>query len=120
MGLGMHRLPIPKRLYNIDDTTNKEGMITHYIDLDIYTNKIHKEMRFLVAGIGKEDVLLGYPWLLTFHPEFHWKEGHIHNQYLPIKLSSIHPRLHQSPVIAALRTEEKLHIISQLEHDCQI
>ena len=60
MGLGMRRLPTPKKLYNVDDTTSKEGMIMHYVDLDIYTNKIHKEMRFLVAGIGKEDVLLGY------------------------------------------------------------
>ena len=61
MGLGTHCLPTPKKLYNVDDTTNKEGMITHYMDLDVYTNKIHKEMRFLVARIGKEDVLLGYP-----------------------------------------------------------
>ena len=37
-------------------------MITHYVDLNVYTHKIHKEMRFLVADIGKEDVLLGYPW----------------------------------------------------------
>ena len=120
MRLGTRRLPTPKKLYNVDDTTNKEGMITHYVDLDVYTNKIHKQMRFLVAGIGKEDVLLGYPWLSTFHPEFHWNEGRIHDKYLPIELSSIHPRLHRNPVIAALWTEEKLHIVKQLEHDCQI
>ena len=120
MGLGTCHLPTPKELYNVDNTTNKEGMITHYIDLDVYMNKIHKEMRFLVAGIGREDVLLGYPWLAMFHPEFYWKEGRVHDKYLPIKLSSIHPQLHQDPVIAAMRTEEKLHIILQLEHDCQI
>ena len=120
MGLGTRRLPTPKKLYNVDNTTNKEGMITHYVDLDVYTNKIHKEMRFLVAGIGKEDVLLGYPWLATFHPEFAWREGRIQDKYLPIELSSVHPRLHRDPVIAALRTEEKLHIVSQLERDCQV
>ena len=119
MGLGMQRLPTLKKLYNVNDTTNREGMITHYVDLDVYTNKIHKEMRFLVAGIGREDVLLGYPWLATFHPEFSWREGRIQDKYLPIELSSIHPRLHRDPVIATLQTEEKLHIISQLEHDCQ-
>ena len=120
MGLGTQRLPTPKKLYNVDDTTNKEGMITHYVDLDIYTNNIHKEMRFLVAGIGKEDILLGYPWLATFHPEFSWKEGQIQDKYLLIELSSVHPRLHQNLVIAALRMEEKLHIVSQLEQDCQV
>ena len=120
MGPGTRRLPTPKKLYNVDDTTNKEGMIMHYVDLDVYTNGIHKEMRFLVAGIGREDDLLGYPWLAAFHLEFYWKEGQIRDKYLPIELSSVHPRLHRNPVIAALRTEEKLHIISQLEHDCQV
>ena len=120
MGLGTQQLPTPKKLYNMDDTTNKEGMITHYVDLDVYTNKIHKEMRFLVAGIGKEDVLLGYPWLATFHPEFSWREGRIQDKYLPIELSSVNPRLRRNPIIAALRTEDKLHIISELEQDCQI
>ena len=95
MGLGTRRLPTPKKLYNVDDTTNREGMITHYIDLDVYTNKIHKEMRFLIAGIGREDVLLGYPWLATFHPEFSWREGRTHDKYLPIELSSVHPCLHR-------------------------
>ena len=120
MKLGTRQLPNPKKLYNVDDTTNKEGMITHYVDIDVYTNKIHKEMRFLVAGIGREDVLLGYPWLATFHPEFSWREGRIKDKYLPIELSSINPRLRQDPIIAALRTEEKLHIISELEQDCQV
>ena len=44
MGLGTRCLPTPKKLYNVDDTTNKEGLITHYVDLDVYTNKIHKEI----------------------------------------------------------------------------
>ena len=98
---------------------NKVGMITHYVDLNVYT-RIHKEMRFLVAEIGREDILLGYPWLSTFHLEFYWREGHICNSYLPIELSSIHPWLHWNPVIAALCIEEKLQIISQLKDDCQI
>ena len=93
-------------------------MIMHYVDLNIYTNQIHKEMRFLVAEIRREEVLFGYPWLLAFHLEFHWREGCVHDKYLPIKLSSIHPRLHQDPVIAALKTEEKLHIVAQLENKC--
>jgi hypothetical protein len=38
-------------------------MITHYLDLDICTNGIHKEMQFLVTDIGQEEVLLRYPWL---------------------------------------------------------
>jgi hypothetical protein len=38
-------------------------MITHFLNLDVCTNGIHKEMRFLVTDIGHEEILLGYPWL---------------------------------------------------------
>ena len=86
MGFGMRPLPTPKMLYNIDDTTNKAGKITHYLDLEVYTNKMHKTMHFLVADIEKEDILFGYPWLAAFHPEFDWWGGCIYNRYLPIEI----------------------------------
>jgi predicted aspartyl protease len=73
MGLGMKSLPKPKNIFNIDNTTNKSGMITHYLDLNVVTKGIHKEMRFLITDIGQEEVLLGYPWLATFEPKFDWK-----------------------------------------------
>ena len=91
MGLGTKELATPKKLFNVDDTMNRAGMITHYIDLDVYTNGIHKEMRFLVSDIGKEDALLGYPWLATFELKFSWRHGTIHTSYLPIILSSTNP-----------------------------
>ena len=120
MGFGTQPLPTPKTLYNVDDTTNKAGKITHYLDLDIYTNKIHKTMRFLVADIGKEDILFGYPWLATFHPEFDWRGGCIYNRYLPIEIQSIIPRPPSSPSITALCVKDKLQIVAQLEEDCHI
>ena len=92
-------------LYNVDDTTNKAGMITHYINLDVYTNKIHKAMHFLITDIGKEDILFRYPWLAAFHPEFDWRGGRIYNQYLPIELHSINPCCPLEPTIAALCIE---------------
>jgi hypothetical protein len=39
MGLGMKELPIPRKIFNIDNTTNKSGKIMHYLDLDVYTKK---------------------------------------------------------------------------------
>jgi hypothetical protein len=72
MGLGMKTLPKPKKIFNIDNTTNKSGMITHYLDLDVVTKGVHKEMCFLITDIGQEEVLLGYPWLATFEPKSDW------------------------------------------------
>jgi hypothetical protein len=92
MGLGMQELPNPKKIFNIDNTTNKAGMITHYLDLDVVTKGIHKEMRFLITDIGREEILLGYPWLATFEPEFNWKSATIDSRLLPVIISSINPR----------------------------
>ena len=46
MGLGMKKLDNPRKIFNIDDTENKSGSITHYLDLDVLTKGIHQEMRF--------------------------------------------------------------------------
>jgi hypothetical protein len=68
MGLGLQELPTPKKIFNIDNTSNKSGMITHFLDLNVQTNGINKEMRFLVTDIGHEEILLGYPWLVSRFP----------------------------------------------------
>jgi hypothetical protein len=75
MGLGLQELPNPKKIFNIDNTSNKSGMITHFLDLNVCTNGIDKEMQFLVTDIGPEEVLLGYPWLATFEPKFNWRSA---------------------------------------------
>ena len=72
MKLGTRELARPKKLYNIDDTTNKAGNVTHYVDLVVETAGRRKEMRFLVSNVGQEDAILGYPWLATFEPKFSW------------------------------------------------
>jgi hypothetical protein len=93
MGLGLQTLPHPKKIFNIDNTTNKSGMITHFLDSNVHTNGINKEMQFLVTDIGHEEVLLGYPWLATFEPKFNWKSAIIDKRILPIIISSINPRI---------------------------
>ena len=52
MKLGTRELAQPKKLYNIDDTTNKAGNVTHYVDLMVETAGRKKEMRFLVSNVG--------------------------------------------------------------------
>jgi hypothetical protein len=122
MGLGLRELPNPKKIFNIDNTTNKSGMITHYLDLDVCTNGIHKEMRFLVTNIGHEEILLGYPWLATFEPRFNWRSTVIDEHLLPIIISSINPRKPQTqPTIAMTLSEEtKQSIVRQLDSEFTI
>jgi hypothetical protein len=122
MGLGLQTLPSPKKIFNIDNTSNKSGMITHFLDLNVQANGTTKEMRFLVTDIGHEEILLGYPWLATFEPRFNWKSAVIDERTLPIIISSINPRLaKRQPVIAAgLSEDAKQSIVRQLETECHV
>jgi hypothetical protein len=122
MGLGLQTLPTPKKIFNIDNTTNKSGMVTHFLDLNVRTNGTNKEMRFLVTDIGHEDVPLGYPWLATFEPRFNWRSAVIDEHVLPIIISSINPQITRSqPTITTTLSEEtKQSIVRQLDTECTI
>jgi hypothetical protein len=53
MKIGQWELDKPKNIYNIDDTTNKAGQITHYLNLAVTTGGKTKEMRFLITDRGR-------------------------------------------------------------------
>ena len=46
-------------------------MITKYARLDLTINRTHK---LLVTGLGKQRIILGYPWFKQNNPEINWKE----------------------------------------------
>ena len=84
--LRLNTIPLkqPKRLFNIDNTQNRSGEVTHYVELEVETHQRHQPMSFLVSDIRKEDIILGYPWLIAFKPRFQWGKGKLDPAYLPI------------------------------------
>src|SRR6266568_1730440 len=101
MKLGKRPLQKPRKIWNIDNTANQAGAITHYITLDIQTGGSRKQIQFLVTNIGNEDVILGYPWMAAFEPQFSWMNGVIDEKALPIILQSVNPSIPgKSPIIA--------------------
>ena len=109
LGLGTRNLERPRKIWNIDGTNNKAGMLTQYVDLSVRTGKREEVMRFLVTGLGNEDLILGYPWLTTFEPQFNWANGVIDTSYLPIVIQSLDWKsLKIRPTIAKTKEEEPL------------
>src|SRR6266702_3821555 len=108
MGLGKQPLEKPQRIWNIDNTENKDGSITHFVDLQVQTQGIHRTMRFLITNIGNEDVVLGYPWLATYEPKFNWKYATIDETTLPVVLRSVNPtRLAENQLLHIPRKKKK-------------
>ncbi len=48
-----------------------------------------KLLRFLLTNLGRDEVILGYPWLMAFEPVIHWKDATLDKEYQPVIISSI-------------------------------
>ena len=88
MKVGAQAFEKPKKIFNIDNTENKSGSITHFIDLKVQTKGTVKDMRVLIADIGTENLLLGYPWLAAFEPGFRWRPAIMDSINFPVIISS--------------------------------
>ena len=63
MGFKTHKLEKPLQAYNVDGTKNKRGMIKYYVNLNLEINGRKTTMELLVTALGKERIILGFPWL---------------------------------------------------------
>ncbi len=113
----LHRLKIgylpvetPIKIWNVDGTHNQDGAIRHFTDLQVRTGTETKVLQFLITNLGKDEVILGYPWLTTFEPIIHWKDATLDKQCQPVVISSVQPEDMQ---IATTVTEEEWEEINQ-------
>jgi hypothetical protein len=84
--LPIKRLPEDRRLLNVDGTENKTGALRFYTDLKVQTGTQHTVMRFFLAELGTNKMILGYPWFAAVQPNVDWKRGWIDHTQLPIVL----------------------------------
>src|SRR6266702_3936088 len=102
----LHRLKIgyllvenPIKIWNVDGTHNKDRAISHFMDLQVRTGTETKTLRFLITNLGRDEVILGYPWLTAFEPVIHWKDATLDQQCQPVIISSIQPEDADAAVI---------------------
>ena len=73
----LHKLPEPLNAYNVDGTLNKKVTITSYIKADLKIGEWIKQTHLYVTRLGKQKVILGFPWLQDENPTVDWKSGEI-------------------------------------------
>ena len=64
-------------MYNVDGTPNKKGTITEFVDLQTRIGDRKTSTRLMVTGLGKQNVILGFPWLQEENPQIDWKKGSV-------------------------------------------
>ena len=56
-------LPVNIEVYNVDGTVNRNGSITKKVVTDLELKGKRLEEEFLVTALGRQRIILGYPWL---------------------------------------------------------
>ena len=68
-------LETPIKVYNVDGTPNKRGTIKYYADLNVEIHGRNRKERFLVTGLGRQKIILGFPWLAKANPIIDWQKA---------------------------------------------
>jgi hypothetical protein len=67
----------PVKAYNVDGTENKRGTINAYVNLEFTLGEQKFKEQFYVTGLGKQKIILGFPWLHKYNLIIDWKKGEI-------------------------------------------
>src|ERR1700678_3681928 len=114
----------PVKAYNVDGTENKKGLIKSYVDLEFQLGERKFKERFYVTRLGKQKIILGFPWLHKHNPIIDWKKGEI--DWKPIKIEwrqllekGKEIRKTQQPKVEEIdnEDEEKNHTTMPMEED---
>jgi hypothetical protein len=67
------KLPNRIRLTNMDETPNKLGYITDYVDLKMKIRNHEQTERFLIADLGTDNAVIGISWMREHKPKVDWE-----------------------------------------------
>ena len=84
--LPIQTLQQPRKIFNVDRTTNKSGELKYFTDLEVQTGPNRSKLRFFLTDLGENKAILGYSWFAAVQPKIDWKRGWIDSSQLPIIL----------------------------------
>jgi hypothetical protein len=73
--LTMVPLRRPRKVKNVDGTLNKAGAIEYVVPLRIKFGQTSRVHNFLVADLGPDRIILGYPFFEDADPTIDWQAG---------------------------------------------
>ncbi len=70
--LKKNHLTKPRKVKNVDGTLNKAGAVTHTTTFKINYQGKETHHKFLIADIGEDNIILGYPFFEGTNPNINW------------------------------------------------
>jgi hypothetical protein len=79
----------PRKVFNVDGTENRNGMIVKSCMLCVRRGEKQARQRFYITNLGDDRILLGYPWLEEFNPDIDWKAGAMKGPQIELEVTSL-------------------------------
>jgi hypothetical protein len=79
----------PQKVFNVDGTENRNGMIVKLCMLHVHHGEKQVCQRFYIMNLGDDHILLGYPWLEEFNPDIDWKAGAMKGLQIELEVTSL-------------------------------
>jgi gag-polyprotein putative aspartyl protease len=79
----------PRKVFNVDGTENRNGMIVKSCMLRVRRGEKQARQRFYITNLGDDRILLGYPWLEEFNPDIDWKVGAMKGPQIELEVTSL-------------------------------
>ena len=73
--LGTQLMTIPRKLQNTDGSPNAREGLTHFTELEVFTEDTPHVLQFYIADMGPDDLVLGYPWFAATNTQRDWATG---------------------------------------------
>ena len=73
--LGVHLMENPWKLQNTNGSPNAGGGLKYYTELEVVTGETPHLLRFYIADMGPDDLILGYPWFAATNAHPDWTTG---------------------------------------------
>ncbi|ESK83184.1 pro-pol protein [Moniliophthora roreri MCA 2997] len=77
LGLLQNKLLSPIQVFNVDGTPNKTAWITHLVIASYHIGQKRIMDEFLLSGLGREEIILGLPWLWKYNLLVDWISGEV-------------------------------------------
>ena len=77
LGLPTRQLQKAIEALNVDGSENRTGKITEIAQLGLEVAGRIETIKFMIAGLGKEEIILGNPWLRRVNPDIDWEAGRL-------------------------------------------
>jgi gag-polyprotein putative aspartyl protease len=72
LGIKPRLLPQPMGLRNVDGTDNCGGWIKYWLPVAWFQGGRARMLKFLIVDLGRDQIILGYPWLREFNLDIDW------------------------------------------------